>query len=143
MYATLYSQFVSGKTCPKGMSLVYGKCIGVVANTESDSRENSNCRWKSDSLSYRLAIFDNIKVHTTVPTFVIQPLYKLGMGNFFINSINQNSLLFNQAEIDMIFEYLTQNGMNNRFVMTGTPKTTTIGKYILLSIKYFSGCCIY
>ena len=43
----------------------------------------------------------------------------------------------------MIFEYLTQNGMNNRFVMTGTPKTTTIGKHILLSIKYSSGCCIH
>ena len=65
------------------MSLVYGKCIGVVANTESDSGENSNCRWKSDSLSYRLAIFDNIKVHTRVPTFVVQHLYKLGMGYFF------------------------------------------------------------
>ena len=43
----------------------------------------------------------------------------------------------------MIFEYLTQNGMNNRFVMTGTPKTTTIGKHILLTIKYSSGSGIY
>ena len=47
-------------------------------------------------------------------------------------------VLFNQAEIDMIFEYLTQNGMNNRFVMTGTPKTTTIGRKLLFSIKYSS-----
>ena len=63
--------------------MVYGKCIGVVANTESDTGDNKNCRWKSDNLSYRLAIFSNIKVHTTNPVFVVRHLYKLGMEIFF------------------------------------------------------------
>ena len=51
-----------GKTCPSGMVMIYGKCIGVVSNTESDEGTHDNCNWNSDSLSYRLATFDNIKV---------------------------------------------------------------------------------
>ena len=42
--------------------MIYGKCIGVVSNTESDEGTHDNCNWNSDSLSYRLATFDNIKV---------------------------------------------------------------------------------
>ena len=51
-----------GKTCPTGMSLIYGKCVGVVSNTESDDGDHSNCNWNSDSNNYRLAVFGNIKV---------------------------------------------------------------------------------
>ena len=51
-----------GNVCPTGMSMLYGKCIGVVANSESNEGSHSNCNWDSDSLNYRLAIFGNIKV---------------------------------------------------------------------------------
>ena len=72
----------SGKTCPEGMSLVYGKCIGVVANTESNDGSHSNCNWNSDSLNYRLAVFGNINVkensiHIFLQMLLIKNFYRV------------------------------------------------------------------
>ena len=61
--ALIYVLYCLGATCPAGMSMIYGKCVGVVSNTESNDGAHSNCNWNSDSNNYRLAVFGNIKVN--------------------------------------------------------------------------------
>ena len=44
------------------MTLLYGKCVGIVKNSESDSGTSTNCKWKSDNPNFELATFGNVKV---------------------------------------------------------------------------------
>ena len=54
--------FCAGPTCPKGMTLLYGKCVGIAKNTETDTGSKDNCKWKTNSNDLELAKFGNIKV---------------------------------------------------------------------------------
>ena len=49
--------YVTGPSCPKGMTSLYGKCVGIVKNTESNAGTNDNCKWKSDNPNFELASF--------------------------------------------------------------------------------------
>ena len=51
-----------GPNCPKGMTSLYGKCVGIVKNSESNTGDQDNCKWKSGSSSFELAKFGNVKV---------------------------------------------------------------------------------
>ena len=44
------------------MTSLYGKCVGITKNSESDSGTSTNCKWKSDNPNFELATFGNIKV---------------------------------------------------------------------------------
>ena len=55
-------KFITGKACPDGMALIYGKCVNVVKNTASNTVHNKNCQWKSDSSAYRVASMANLEV---------------------------------------------------------------------------------
>ena len=44
------------------MTLVYGKCVGIVKNTEQNDGTNDNCKWKSDNPNFQLASFTSEKV---------------------------------------------------------------------------------
>ena len=61
MYA-IFITFCAGPTCPKGMTLLYGKCVGIARNTETDTGSKDNCKWKTNSNDLELAKFGNIKV---------------------------------------------------------------------------------
>ena len=51
------------------MALIYGKCVSVVKNTASNTVDNKNCQWKSDSNAYRVASIANLEVtHITIFT---------------------------------------------------------------------------
>ena len=65
MYA-IFITFCAGPTCPKGMTLLYGKCVGIARNTETDTGSKDNCKWKTNSNDLELAKFGNIKVSTDI-----------------------------------------------------------------------------
>ena len=44
------------------MTLLYGKCVGIARNTETDTGSKDNCKWKTNSNDLELAKFGNIKV---------------------------------------------------------------------------------
>ena len=44
------------------MTSVYGKCVGIVKNSESNTGTNDNCKWKSDNPNFQLALFGSEKV---------------------------------------------------------------------------------
>ena len=44
------------------MTLLYGKCVGIVRNTETNTGSKDNCKWKTNSNDLELAKFGNIKV---------------------------------------------------------------------------------
>ena len=48
------------------MSLLYGKCVGIARNTETDTGSKDNCKWKTNSNDLELAKFGNIKVSTDI-----------------------------------------------------------------------------
>ena len=51
------------------MTLIYGKCVSVVKNTASNTLDNKNCQWKTDSNAYRVASIANLEVtHITIFT---------------------------------------------------------------------------
>jgi hypothetical protein len=52
----------SGPPCPKGMTSLVGRCMGVVLNSISNTSSDSNCNWKSGDLNYKMATFANDKV---------------------------------------------------------------------------------
>ena len=58
----IFLTFCAGPSCPKGMSLLYGKCVGIVRNTETNTGSKDNCKWKTNSNDLELAKFGNIKV---------------------------------------------------------------------------------
>ena len=58
---TIHDSFV-GPSCPNGMTSLYGKCVGIVKNSESNTGNQDNCKWKSASSSFELATFGNVKV---------------------------------------------------------------------------------
>ena len=62
-------KLITGKACPDGMALIYGKCVSVVKNTASNTLDNKNCQWKTDSNAYRVASIANLEVtHITIFT---------------------------------------------------------------------------
>ena len=52
----------AGPSCPKGMTSLVGRCIGIVLNSISNTSSDSNCNWKSGDLNYKMATFANDKV---------------------------------------------------------------------------------
>ena len=44
------------------MTLLYGKCVGIVRNTETNTGSKDNCKWKTNSNDLELAKFGNVKV---------------------------------------------------------------------------------
>ena len=68
------------------MTSLYGKCVGIVKNSESNTATKENCKWKSDNPNFELASFGNVKVKSMV---------KLMKGKcliIFKNSINKIGL---------------------------------------------------
>ena len=65
--------FCAGPTCPKGMTLLYGKCVGIARNTETDTGSKDNCKWKTNSNDLELAKFGNVKVND----YIFERLYIL------------------------------------------------------------------
>ena len=53
------------------MSLLYGKCVGIVRNTETNTGSKDNCKWKTNSNDLELAKFGNVKV---TESFFTKPL---------------------------------------------------------------------
>jgi len=76
----------AGPSCPKGMTSLYGKCVGIVKNSESNTGNQDNCKWKSGSSSFELAKFGNVKV-------ILNKLEKLPFDKFLWNRENINFLL--------------------------------------------------
>ena len=74
MYA-IFITFCAGPTCPKGMTLLYGKCVGIARNTETDTGSKDNCKWKTNSNDLELAKFGNIKVSMDI----FEKLYSLSV----------------------------------------------------------------
>ena len=48
------------------MTLLYGKCVGIARNTETDTGSKDNCKWKTNSNDLELAKFGNVKVSMDV-----------------------------------------------------------------------------
>ena len=48
------------------MTLLYGKCVGIVRNTESNTGSKDNCKWKTNSNDLELAKFGNVKVNDDI-----------------------------------------------------------------------------
>ena len=67
----IFLTFCAGPSCPKGMSLLYGKCVGIARNTETNTGSNDNCKWKTNSNDLELAKFGNVKV---TESFFSKPL---------------------------------------------------------------------
>ena len=44
------------------MTLLYGKCVGIARNTETNTGSKDNCKWKTNSNDLELAKFGNVKV---------------------------------------------------------------------------------
>ena len=53
------------------MTLLYGKCVGIVRNTETNTGSKDNCKWKTNSNDLELAKFGNVKV---TESFFTKPL---------------------------------------------------------------------
>ena len=56
----VYLLSIVGNACPKGMVLLYGKCVGVVKNVHPISRD-ANCHVTNENWDYQLYKFDNFK----------------------------------------------------------------------------------
>ena len=64
-----------GPACPKGMHQLWGKCFGVVRNTQSNTPANSNCRWKSGDENFIPAAMNNAAttdVRFLIVMFIVQ-----------------------------------------------------------------------
>ncbi len=143
---------LSGPSCPKGMTSLVGRCMGVVLNSISNTSSDSNCNWKSGDLNYKMATFVNDKVSRKFcylnsstcsnrfnlvfllfcfQLYFLGAIIKMNYGHF---SWSFNLIVFVlfcfifQIFLDAVQAYLTKNNLQDKFIMTGVSSSVAISK---------------